>query len=57
MIWEADDDQIKRNNSKRSTIRVGNIGCSGLVILNLSGGENTDKSFYWYFRFYKASKV
>ena len=29
----------------------------GLVIFNLSGGENTDKSFYWYFRFYKASKV
>ena len=29
----------------------------GLVILNLSGGENTDESFYWYFRFYKASKV
>ena len=30
---------------------------NGLVILNLSGGESTDKSFYWYFRFYKASKV
>ena len=39
----------------KGTIR--NIGYSGLVILNLSGGENTDKSFYWYFCFYKAHTV
>ena len=36
LIRQADDNQIKWNNSKRCTIRVGSIGCSGFVNLNLS---------------------
>ena len=36
LIRQADDNQIKKKNWKRCTIRVGSIGCSGLVSLNLS---------------------
>ena len=39
LIRQADDNRIKRNNSKRCTIRVGSIGCSGFVSLKLSASS------------------